>query len=54
MLNRTKKEQVTEEPVGIVIARGRTTDTPPRFAAFIWGPVPEAELESASAATKAA
>ena len=54
MINRSKKEQVADEPVGIVIARGRNIDTPPRFAAFVWGPVPDAELEASAATTKAA
>ena len=52
MINRDRRKNVPEEPVGIVIARGRTDDAPPRFAAFVWGPVPEAELEAAT--TKAA
>jgi hypothetical protein len=52
MIERDKKKFVSDEPVGIVISQGRSVETPPRFAAFIWGPVPEAELEAAT--TKAA
>ena len=31
------------EPVGIVISNGARHDDPPRFAAYVWGPVPESE-----------
>ncbi|MDQ8162231.1 MAG: hypothetical protein P3C10_06565 [Gemmatimonadota bacterium] len=29
------------EPIGIVIADGGPGDRPSRFAAFVWGPVPD-------------
>lgn len=29
------------EPLGIVISRGTRTEATPRFAAYVWGPVPE-------------
>lgn len=32
------------EPVGIVISNGARHDDTPRFAAYVWGPVPESEL----------
>lgn len=32
------------EPIGIVISRGSHEEAAPRFAAYVWGPVPEAEL----------
>jgi hypothetical protein len=32
------------EPVGIVISNGTRHEEVPRFAAYVWGPVPEAEL----------
>jgi hypothetical protein len=32
------------EPMGIVIANGGLSDQPSRFAAFVWGPVPDDEL----------
>jgi hypothetical protein len=32
------------EPMGIVIADGGPGDRPSRFAAFVWGPVPEDEV----------
>ena len=31
------------EPIGIVIADGGPGDRPSRFAAFVWGPVPDDE-----------
>jgi hypothetical protein len=30
--------------MGIVIANGGLSDQPSRFAAFVWGPVPDDEL----------
>lgn len=32
------------EPMGIVIADGGPGDRPSRFAAFVWGPVPDDEM----------
>ncbi len=32
------------EPMGIVIADGGHGDRPSRFAAFVWGPVPDDDL----------
>ena len=32
------------EPMGIVIADGGLGDRPSRFAAFVWGPVPDDEV----------
>ena len=32
------------EPVGIVISSGARHEDAPRFAAYVWGPVPESEL----------
>lgn len=52
MIDREVRREVVQEPVGIVISQGRTTDVPPRFAAFVWAPVPETEVEAP--ATKAA
>jgi hypothetical protein len=34
-----------EEPVGIVISRGREPETTPRFSAYVWAPFPDDELE---------
>ena len=53
MRARDDRHEPPQDPVGIVIARGRSDDAPPRFSAFVWGPVPEAELDAATAATTA-
>ncbi len=42
-LSRPKHDE--GEPIGIVIADGSRGDAVPRFAAFVWGPVPE-DIES--------
>jgi hypothetical protein len=34
-----------DEPVGIVISRGREPETTPRFSAYVWAPYPYDELE---------
>jgi len=44
-LQRTKQHE-EREPIGIVIADGSRGDTVPRFAAFVWGPVPEELLDA--------
>ena len=37
--------EVTEqEPIGIIISRGSRTEDPPRFSAYVWGPVPGMEF----------
>ena len=52
MLKRVRKDEMPLEPLGIIISRGDNSEPEPRFAAFVWGPVPDAELEAT--ATKAA
>lgn len=32
-----------QEPIGIIISRGPRGEDPPRFSAYIWGPVPVPE-----------
>lgn len=39
------------EPHGIVIADGARAEVTPRFAAFVWGPAPEAIPVEAAAPT---
>jgi len=39
------KQPLYEEPVGIVISRGREPETTPHFSAYVWAPGPEDELE---------
>lgn len=51
-VKRVHKAETATEPLGIIISRGDTKEPQPRFSAFVWGPVPEAELETAT--TKAA
>ena len=36
----------SDEPVGIVISRGRETSPAPRFSAYVWAPGPDDELET--------
>lgn len=43
-----------EEPIGIVIARGRHEEVAPRFSAYIWGTTDDAEDDAALAALSAA
>ena len=33
-----------QEPIGIIISRGSREEQPPRFSAYVWGPVPTGEL----------
>lgn len=35
------------EPVGIVISSGTRDTDAPKFTAYVWGPIPEGELEEA-------
>jgi hypothetical protein len=39
------KQQDDREPIGIVIADGSRGHAVPRFAAFVWGPVPDDLLD---------
>ena len=52
MLKRGQKDETPQEAIGIIISQGDRREPAPRFAAFVWGPVPDADLEPA--ATKAA
>jgi hypothetical protein len=42
------------EPMGIVIADGGPGDRPSRFAAFVWGPVPDDEPRETERTTELA
>ncbi len=35
-----------DEPMGIVISSGSQGDDVPRFSAYVWGPVPEADADA--------
>lgn len=52
MIKRVRKDEPPQEAIGIIISQGDRREPAPRFAAFVWGPVPDDELETA--ATKAA
>lgn len=41
-----KAQQSTpvEEPMGIVISRGKRDEPAPAFRAYVWGPAPEEEM----------
>ena len=49
-MKKDRKKAVSEEPLGIIISRGDKTEPTPRFSAYVWGPVPETETESATRA----
>jgi hypothetical protein len=44
----------SRDPIGIVIADGGPGDRAPRFSAFVWGPVPDEELDSEAPSPPAA
>jgi len=49
--SRAKTAQVSgaksaDEPMGIVISSGSHADDAPRFSAYVWGPVPEADANA--------
>ena len=56
MIKRVRKHEMPEGPLGIIISGGDNSEPEPRFAAFVWGPVPDAELEAerGTTTTKAA
>jgi len=35
------RSKLDEEPIGIVISRGKREETPPAFWAYVWAPAPE-------------
>jgi hypothetical protein len=46
-----KHEQMDQdEPVGIVISRGKEPVTTPRFSAYVWAPGPEDEIDAGAIA----
>jgi hypothetical protein len=43
-MEQIRQPKITEqEPIGIIISRGSRTEEPPRFSAYVWGPVPGME-----------
>jgi hypothetical protein len=49
-MKKDRKEVASSEPLGIIISRGDKTEPIPVFAAYIWGPVPDAVQDSATRA----
>jgi hypothetical protein len=49
-MKKNRKDSGSSEPIGIVISRGDRTEPTPVFSAYIWGPVPEPVIESATRA----
>ena len=45
--------RMSEEPLGIIISRGRREEPVPTFSAFVWGP-PAPELDKAGTEPRAA
>jgi hypothetical protein len=43
-------ETTPSEPLGIIISQGSREAPPPRFAAYVWGPAPDADEEKELAA----
>jgi len=39
------KQQIEQEPIGIVISRGSRQEDVPRVFAYVWGPAPEPSEE---------
>jgi hypothetical protein len=49
-MKKDRKETNSSEPIGIIISRGDRTEPTPVFSAYIWGPVPDAVVETATRA----
>jgi hypothetical protein len=49
-MKKDRKEIASTEPLGIIISRGDKTEPTPRFSAYIWGPVPDADQDEATRA----
>jgi len=49
-MKKNRKDNGSNEPLGIVISRGDRTEPTPVFSAYIWGPVPDGTPESATRA----
>ena len=49
-MKKDRKENESSEPLGIIISRGDRTEPTPVFSAYIWGPVPDEVVETATRA----
>jgi hypothetical protein len=44
VMEQIRQSEINEqEPIGIIISRGSREEQPPRFSAYVWGPVPIGE-----------
>jgi hypothetical protein len=53
-MNRVTPVDLHQEPIGIVISNGSRAEVTPRFAAYVWGPVPDEPEPAASGSHRAA
>jgi hypothetical protein len=49
-MKKDRKDNGSSEPLGIIISRGDRTEPTPVFSAYIWGPVPDEVVETATRA----
>jgi hypothetical protein len=49
-MKKDRKDNGSSEPLGIIISRGDRTEPTPVFSAYIWGPVPDEVIETATRA----
>ena len=49
-MKKDRKDNVSSEPLGIIISRGDRTEPTPLFSAYIWGPVPDPVVETVTRA----
>jgi hypothetical protein len=49
-MEKVRKHIEKSEPIGIIISGGDKTEPTPVFSAYIWGPVPDETVESATRA----
>ena len=49
-MKKDRKDNGSSEPLGIIISRGDKTEPTPVFSAYIWGPVPDEVVETATRA----
>ena len=43
---KSRKVEIEQEPVGIIISRGSRAEQTPKFIEYVWGPAPEGEPSS--------
>jgi hypothetical protein len=41
-----EQSDLDQEPIGIVISRGRSAEPPPRFSAYLWADADEENLDA--------